>query len=228
MLIVGNRSLHQTAVSSFHIVNFQLRQGSTGAKKSIGRGRSMFHKKKRIKQIIFGVLIFLATTGVLFAGERLAEGFLHRNPLQKEAKMIPEITDYQLIEDQSTGELCLVLSLSGVDNLQETVEPFIKKVERIKGRRVKQVEVKSPSTPELRDVYYELSFLLEEARISGRYQTLFTGLREMQREAGDRFRVYIGQQFLFVQLERGAGHYYAVLPKRAHLFNTGVLEGGGV
>ena len=190
----------------------------------------MSQKNKWTKQIIFGVFIFLVATGGLFAGEHLVEGFLHRNPLQKKTEAIKEITDYTIKENKSTGEINLTLSLTEVDNLQDTVEPFIKEVERIKGRRVSGVEVKSPSASRLRDAYYELSFALEEARISGRYQTLLTNLQEMEREEGGRFRVYIGEQFLFVQLEKGADYYYAVLSRGLHLvnFSASAVEGGGV
>jgi hypothetical protein len=52
----------------------------------------------------------------------------------------------------------------------------------------------------------------------------------MEREEGGRFRVYIGEQFLFVQLAKGADFYYTVLSRGLHVVNFGAsaVEGGGV
>lgn len=185
----------------------------------------MSRKQNKMKQIILIGIIFAVTIGLLFGGERLAELFFERNPLNTKADSIQEITEYTMNEDQATGEIILALRLTELDNLQATVEPFIKEVEKIKGRRVIRVEVESPLAPELREAFYELSFSLEEARISGRYKSLFADLREMEEKRQGEYRVFIGRDFFFVQLKKGKDRYYAVVSREAS--GLGAKEGGG-
>jgi len=187
----------------------------------------MSRKQNKVKQIILIGIIFAVTTGLLFGGERLAELFFERNPLNTKADSIQEITEYKINEDQASGELILTLRLSDLDNLQATVEPFLKEVEKVKGRKITKVEVESPLAPELQEAFYELSFSLEEARTTGKYKSLFTDLREMEEKNQGQYRVFIGRDFFYVQLKQGGGRYYAVVSREGPGAGAGVKEGGG-
>jgi hypothetical protein len=160
------------------------------------------------------VVAFVITTGFLFGGRFLYEKLFQRHPLQKWVRTNSAITSYEL-KEEGTG-LCLELELkpTQVENLQEILEPFLREVLVRKGQPVTEILIANESAPELAEVYYKLSFALEEARLTGEYYALYEVLQDLQQEAGEAdFRIYLGTDFLYVQLTKEKEKYFRVLPR---------------
>lgn len=183
----------------------------------------MFQKNRSLKQAALVVVIFVLTAGVLFGGESLLKRFFERNPLAQRAESIKEIKKYELREE-SDG-LYLSLHMDEVDNLRETLEPFIREIQEIKHKKVSRIEVITPGSEDLKEVYYELSFPLEEARVSGSYSELLTSLRTLEEKYQGEFRIYIGDEFFYIQLEKEDKLFYSVTPRYASVVTA--LKGGG-
>lgn len=161
---------------------------------------------------------FLITAGLLFGGEALAEYFFRESPLKQWAEAVPGINDFTL-EGKGT---VLRLRLEKTGDLRGTLEPFLRKI-REKTNDIEEVIIETPQAPELAPVYYELSFTLEEARVSGNYQALYEKLRELEEKYGGDFKVFIGEEFFFVQLVKNDLLYYQAVPRFAR---RGTGEGG--
>jgi hypothetical protein len=169
----------------------------------------MPQKKWTPKKLFLIGVAFIVTTSLLFGGEALAKYFLKDSPLQQLAEAVPEIKDFTL---QGKGEV-LHLRLEKTDDLRSTLEPFLRKVQEKTKGDVTKVIIETPQAPELAPVYYELSFTLEEARVSGNYQALYEKLQELEEKYKGDFKVFIGEEFIFVQLAKSDLLYYQAVPR---------------
>lgn len=186
----------------------------------------MSRKYWSLRQILNVVIIFSLTTGLLFGGRALIDRLFSHNPLQKWANNIPAVENFQLQESGEELKVEVKLDPRQVMNLKETIEPLIREVETKKHKAVTEVVVDNKPTAELAEIYYQLSFALEEAKITGEYSTLYRALQSLQEQAGEaNFRVYLGNDFLYIQLNKQGHAYFKVVPRYASN-NTLVLEGG--
>lgn len=181
----------------------------------------MFPKKLRLKQVVMVALAFIVVSVLLFGGEMLNRYLLERKSAGK-VGAIPAIQKYEAVEKEKGIELAL--SLSQVENLQETVEPLIEEVQETMKKKVFKVKIESPTAESLEEACYELSFLLEEAQSSGAYRQLFTGVEDLEEKYQGEFRVYIGEEFFYLQLADRGGAYYSIVPRRVL---SGVKGGEG-
>ena len=166
-------------------------------------------QKRTFRKFFLIGVAFLLTTGLLFGGEALAEYFLQDTPLQQWAEAVPEIKDFTLT---GKGEV-LHLRLEKTDDLRRTLEPFLREIREKRKGDLAQVIIETPQAPELAPVYYELSFTLEEARVSGNYQALYEKLQELEEKYNGDFKVLIGEEFFFVQLVKNDHLYYQAVPR---------------
>ncbi len=171
----------------------------------------MAKKQLTPKSIFLAAVAFLVTAGILFGGEVLAERLLKENPLQQWAGAVPEIKEFALQADG--GKLLLHLQMNKSENLRKTLEPFIREIRERKNKELAGIIIESPCSERLQEVYYELSFVLEEARISGKYQDLYAKLRELEAKHEGDFKVFIGEEFFFVQLAKGDDLYYQAVSR---------------
>ncbi|NLW59212.1 MAG: hypothetical protein GX073_02560 [Firmicutes bacterium] len=190
----------------------------------------MSRKNWSRRPVIVGTLVFILTVGLLFGGDFLYEKLFARNPLQKWVKTTPAITAFQLQEAKAGLRVELTLDPAQVDNLQKVLEPFLREVMTRKQRPVHEVWIANEPSPELAEVYYQLSFALAEAQATGEYNTLYEVLQALQggNEAAD-YRVYLGADYLYVQLKKESESYFAVLPRIDHsksLVRAGGTKGG--
>ncbi|NLM37713.1 MAG: hypothetical protein GX202_06270 [Firmicutes bacterium] len=177
----------------------------------------MSRKNWSLRQIIIVTLVGLLTSGLLFGGGFLYEKIFQRNPLQKWVKTSPAITGFQLQEQKAGLRLELTLDSAQVNNLQAILEPFLREVVTRKQRPVYEVRIANEPSTELAEVYYQLSFALAEAQATGEYNTLYEALQTLQAEAGEAdFRVYLGTDYLYVQLKKGNDSYFSVVPRVDH------------
>lgn len=178
----------------------------------------MFKKESKRKRVILAVFAFVVASVLLFGGEMVTKSLLARKSMAK-AAAIPTVEEYKTIKKEKGIEL--TLSLSEVDNLQETVEPLIDDVQEVMKTKVFRVKVEAPTSKRLAEVYYRLSFFLEEARNSGEYSELLKQVSALEEECQGDFRVYIGEDFFYIQLEDEGDSYYSIIPKYSLAIGSG-------
>lgn len=186
----------------------------------------MSRKYWSLRSIIVVTIVFAITTGLLFGGGFLYEKIFRRNPLEKWVRTNPAVIDFHFREQGEGLSLELQLDPEQVDNLQALLEPFLREVLARKGKAVTKVSIANEPSPALAEIYYKLSFALEEAKATGEYNTLYEVLQSLQAEAEEAdFRVYLGTDFLYVQLKQGKETYFTVLPRNERTVGFGVAGG---
>lgn len=186
----------------------------------------MFGKSWSLRSILCATLFFSLTTGLLFGGGFLYKKIFQRNPLAKLVRESPAVQAFQLQEQGEGLNLELKLDPEKVDNLQTLLEPLLGEVLARKGKAVTKVSIVNAPSPVLAEIYYQLSFALEEAKATGDYTNLYAVLQTLEAGAEEAdFRVYLGADFLYVQLKQGKEAYFAVLPRNNG--GTGLAIAGG-
>ena len=156
------------------------------------------------------VSAFLATIIVLFGGQAILARFKVNNPLKKELASFKVIKDYK-IEPVQEG-LKVNLKLSKTENLQELLDQVKEKVELYHQKPVISFSLEDRSNKNLVNLKYQLSFYLEEARASGEYVSLKSALEELNDKKVSA-KVYLSEDYLYLQLEEGAYYLYEAIPR---------------
>ncbi len=186
----------------------------------------MSRKHWSLRSIIIVTGVFFLTSGLLFGGGFLYEKIFQRDPLQKWVRSNPAVSAFQLQEQGEGLSLELKLDPEQVNNLQALLEPILREVLARKGKAVTKVSILNEPSPALAEIYYKLSFALEETKATGEYNTLYEVLQSLQVKAQEAdFRVYLGADFLYVQLKQGKDAYFTVLPRNNGA--TGLAVAGG-
>jgi hypothetical protein len=156
------------------------------------------------------ILAFIATVAVLFGGQTLTAKLKVENPLKQRLAKIREIRGYT-VEETANG-LKLHLKLDKCRNLQTVLNSAIHEVEFYYKKSVKSVSIKDCPDFQLEQTKYQLSFYLEEAVASGHYIQLKSALDSFNRK-GIKARVFLDNDFIYLQLETGKNYLYQALPR---------------
>jgi len=175
-------------------------------------------KEMRLWLILF---VFIGTLALLFGGRELAVKFRAEDPTRREIEGIKEVRDFSV--KQNHNGLTVELKLDKVANLESILNLIKQKVESNYRQPVRQFKISGQPNPKLRQIHYELSFYMEEALVSGHYIQLKRALDSYQSVTA---RVYLGTEFVYLQLEDGAHYLYEAIPRRAQIVTAGNNRGG--
>ncbi|TCL76785.1 hypothetical protein EDC14_100165 [Hydrogenispora ethanolica] len=160
------------------------------------------------QQLMLAAVAFLVTVGALFGGQALNSKFRVADPLHKEVLAIQGVQRFTVHEEKN--RLRAELQLAKVADLQQVLERVDGAVQRYYGRPLDEYRIADRSDARLRTARYQLSFYLEEAQVSGSYIQL---KEELDALTGVKARVYLGQNFIFIQMENGSHYLYQALPR---------------
>ena len=171
------------------------------------------------------LIVAVAVLAALLGGQGLAKTLRVDRPLSSELRAIDGVRQYTL--GNVAEGLRLDLTLGRVPDLEQTMVKILASIAERRREPVAEIEIRDRRQG-LTGVYYDLRFSLEEALATGRYSTLRGDLEELaSRHHLDRARIYLGQRFIYVQLEKGSAHLYQALPRPANEQRI-ANEGGGV
>jgi hypothetical protein len=156
------------------------------------------------------LLAFFVTVVVLFGGQIITAKFRVDNPLKQRLAKIREIRGYT-VEEAGDG-LKLHLKLDKCHNLQAVLNSALREVEFYHKKTVKSISITDYPDYQLEQTQYQLSFYLEEAVASGRYIQLKSALDSFNRK-GMTARVFLDNEFIYLQLEEGKNYLYQALPR---------------
>ncbi len=157
------------------------------------------------------LLAAVVALAVLLGGQGLAKTMRVDRPLARELSSIDGVRRYAL-EDGAEG-IRLELTLGRVPDLEQTIAKVLAAVGERRREPVAEIAIRDQRQG-LNGVYYDLRFSLEEALATGRYTALRGDLdRLASRYRLDRARIYLGRQFIYVQLEKGPAYLYQALPR---------------
>ncbi|NLY75657.1 MAG: hypothetical protein GX075_10165 [Firmicutes bacterium] len=166
-------------------------------------------------------LVFLGTLVLLFGGRELAVKLRAEDPTRREIESIKEVCDFSV--KQKPNGLTVELKLDKVANLESILNLIKQKVESNYRQPVRQFKISGQPNSKLRQIHYDISFYLEEALVSGRYIQLKRALDSYQSVTA---RVYLGTEFIYIQLEDGDHYLYEAIPRRSQIVAVGNNRGG--
>lgn len=176
-----------------------------------------------IKRIVWGLAAFALTAGLLFGGNALAQrikfGSVDRTYWSSQG--------IEKFETRQEGQdLILEVEAKEIKNQRLTMERLIHLLEKGKGRTINRIIYLSPEALALEPALNKLSFALTEARAMGRYTLLPAVAEALEKEDGVRTTVEIGEEFIFIAMEKDGDRLYRAVRLPA-LSQTTVSKPGG-
>lgn len=169
--------------------------------------------------------VFLSAAFILFGGQALTARIKVENPLQKELLSRVEVENFEITSKQDG--LNVELEMKQTANLQMLLEFIKEQIEFYHKKPITQFTISGKSNSRLEEIRYELSFYLEEALASGNYTQLKAALDDYQ-QTGLVARVYLSNQFIYLQLEEGEHYLYQAVPRSlSRISNNSNLKVGG-
>jgi hypothetical protein len=167
-------------------------------------------RRTRNIQVWLVLSVFLATVAVLFGGQMITAKLRVDNPLKQRLAKIPEIRGYTV--EKAEDGLKLHLKLDKCHNLQAVLNSALHEVEYSYKKTVKSISITDYPDSQLEQTKYQLSFYIEEAVASGHYIQLKSALDSINRK-GLKARVFLDNEFIYLQLEDGKNYLYQALPR---------------
>jgi hypothetical protein len=158
-----------------------------------------------IRRVLYGLIAFFTTAGLLFGGYALAQR-VKSGPINREDWKSRGVLEFDT--RQEGEEFILEVEAGKIDQPRLTLETLISRLERGKGRRITRVLFKAPEVPELEEVYNELAFALAEAQATGRYTLLPTTADRIASKKGVQIGLEVGEDFIFIHLQQGKSRLY--------------------
>lgn len=180
---------------------------------------------KNIQGWLVGVA-FLATVAILFGGQSINAKMRVENPLKQRMKTIKEVKSFKV---EPTGDgLTLKLQLRQSRNIQTVLSRVKQEVEYYHKKPVTVIGITNQPNARLEQLKYELSFYLEEALASGHFVELKSALDAYSKDRGIKAKVYLDDDFIYLQLEEGKNYLYQAMPRsvRPLAVNNNLPEGG--
>lgn len=151
---------------------------------------------------------------VLYAVNLLYGKFTVGEPLDRVFKESPAVLSHAVVKREPVT--VVRVKLAEVADLHEEVRALEDRAEGVlKGRDVRVV-VEDTRDKALSDAYYSMHFYIQEALATGRFSDMADRVAMRAREAGlERYRVYVGDDNVYVQLHLNGHYLYEILPRRA-------------
>ncbi|WPD20039.1 hypothetical protein [Thermaerobacter composti] len=170
----------------------------------------MFGKPLQIRWVAVTAAL---TLGVLLFANVLYQEQAKAAPLERALETVPGVTAVQV--QREDGRWRVRVQLGAVDLLPATYQALRERADRHLGPGRYELELVDRRTPELEKAFYEVSYFVEEGRSRGDYARAAQQVAAAGRRLGlDRARLYVDAEFLYLELARGDGVLYAVMPLR--------------
>ncbi|MGE5558355.1 MAG: hypothetical protein ACM3WV_07040 [Bacillota bacterium] len=165
-----------------------------------------------------------AGLAVLFGAHFLEQVVRVEKPLKSRIMEIQGVSGVSWRREQAGYEMNLRLD-ENVSNLQDTVEKSVKLAEERLNAPVVSLGIKDKPDRKLLDAYYDQHFYLAEAAMLGNFGAMKKQVDSLARRPGSpQTKVYIGKEYLFIQMKDGAHYLYRIVERRQA---GGAGTGGG-
>ncbi|HCJ09552.1 MAG TPA: hypothetical protein DGR79_08380 [Clostridiales bacterium] len=135
-------------------------------------------------------------------------------PLEAAVLAVPGVEEVTVGQRQ---DVLLVRVRAGeVPHLEEFVADLWRAVEAVQEGAAVELEISDSRSERLQNIFYELHFHVQEAVATGRFSELPARLEEVSAGTGlTRGRVFVGPEYVYVQLHQGQACLYEIIPRRA-------------
>lgn len=158
------------------------------------------------------VVIFLLT----FSGLVFSQGLIYRysteRPLQMAFEEIQGVLNVESVK--LNGFTYIKIELGDIENLKETYHRLQVAGEKHLGKNFGGLIVEDGRSDFLEELYYSVHFDIQEAMSTGNFSNMADSIAMKAKDAGvDRYRVYVENEHIFLQLHKGSSYLYQVIPR---------------
>lgn len=157
------------------------------------------------------VLVVVVSCLVIFTGQFLYQRLYVNNPLTKELKQLPEVTNLEIEENNHNAHI--TITLGKVKNLEKSYLEINKVVEKREGRLAKLEIIDNPNSL-LEDIYREMNFSIQEGIVTGNFAEMYLKLESFAQERGlKEWSVSMDQNNIYLQMQEKDHYLYRVIPR---------------
>ena len=162
--------------------------------------------------IILAVLALVLA--VLFGGRWLYESQTMDRPLEQAIRSVPGVSDVRVVQRGDTVEVRVKAGDAG--KLEEFVAQLWRAIDANERTRRVELRLSDSRVQALEDAYYSFHFSLQEAMATGLFSELPARLAEAAKpDVVGRSRIYVGTDYVYVQLHQGDAALYEIVPRSA-------------
>lgn len=172
--------------------------------------KRMFGRPLQIRWVTLTAAI---TLGVLLLASLLYQEQAKAAPLERDLSGVPGVVSVAV--ERASGRWHVRVQLGAVDLFPATYRELREQADRRLGPDQYDLELVDRRTPELEQAFYQVSYYVEEGRSRGDYAEAARQVEAAGKRLGlDHARLYVDAEFLYLELARGDGVLYAVMPLR--------------
>lgn len=181
----------------------------------------MSFKGVRLTIIVFALAL---TLGLLFGGRWLYHSQALSRPLEDAVRAVPGVDAVVLGEH---GQAFVIqVRLGQTQQLEDMIADLWRAIEAVDAKAPVELRISDTRNQNVENAFYDFHFHLQEAVATGNYSDLPARLAEVA--VANRLtyeRVYVGAEYVFVQLHQGEAALYEVVPR--HIVEPDVMVDGG-
>jgi hypothetical protein len=157
-------------------------------------------------------LVLVVCLGFLFGARWVYQNQALNRPLEQAIGAVPGVLDVAVT--QRSDALVVRVRVGETPRLEEFVSALSRVILAVEGDQRVELRLSDSRTESLQDVYYDFHFHLQEAAATGRYSALPARLEEVAASNRlTRYRVFVGPEYVYVQLHQEAASFYEILPR---------------
>ncbi len=172
----------------------------------------------KIKYIQFlkSCIALIITVAVLYAGQAMWHDYAIDSPLDKTLQGIDGLEKVTWDDSNNINDsINIYVTLSNTANLQKTHEEISNKITKTLKNKQYNLEIKDNRSPELEQTYYEIHYYIQKAIVDGDFPLLEEKVREKSRATGAAAKVYVDEQYIYLQLTKNNSSLYAVVSRHS-------------
>lgn len=169
------------------------------------------------------ILALLAGLAIFLGGQWLNNRYNLEQPLEQTIRGSAAVESFKVFTDEPI--LRIEVKFKNVENLRQSYLDLLKALEPVLGNRDYKLEVQDKRDSVLEDFGQRSGFALYEAVERGNYGEMESNILSLAGDMKVSARVYIDQDYIYVQAKHGENYYYQIVPRRAA--TAGNLQGEG-
>ncbi|MHB1391574.1 MAG: hypothetical protein ACYCYE_00570 [Clostridia bacterium] len=172
----------------------------------------------RIKYIRFlkGCIALIITVAVLYVGQAIWHDYAVDLPLDKTLNGIDGVEKVTWDDSSNINDsINIYVTLNNTANLQKTHEEINNKIEKTLKNKEFNLEIKDNRSLELEQAYYDIHHYIQKAIVDGDFPLLEEKVQEKAGATGAAAKVYVDEQYIYLQLTKNDSSLYAVVSRHS-------------
>ncbi len=172
--------------------------------------------KEKYIQLLKGCIALIMTVAVLYAGQAIWHNYAVNLPLDKTLNGVDGVEKVTWDDSNSISDsINIYVTLNNTANLQKTYEEISKRIEKTLKNKQFNLEIKDTRSLELEQAYYDIHYYIQKAIVDGDFPLLEAKVQENASTTGAAAKVYVDEQYIYLQLAKKDSSLYAVVSRHS-------------